>query len=157
MNDDFDPSDALIHATSDIVVSYVRNNALRLEDLSAFIIGVHDSLRTLSNAADEVQPETGQAPAVAVKKSVTPDHIICLECGAKFKAIKRHLFTSHQMTPDQYRAKWALPGDYPIVTSSYSSARSAMAKAAGLGRKAAPQAEAGVLRKPTRARKAATN
>lgn len=110
---------------------------LRLTAKRHLIVNVHAALhhQIAAPAADTSEP---QKPAVPIKKSVTPDYILCLEDGKQFKSLKRHLATHHGVTPDEYRAKWGLPADYPMVAPNYSASRSALAKATGLGRKAAP-------------------
>lgn len=133
--------------TVDLVAAYVSNNAIRAADLAALIETVYGTLGTLSEAKPEVKEEVPQAPAVPIKKSITPDFLICLEDGKKFRSLKRHLGTVYNMTPDQYRAKWGLARDYPMVAPAYSAVRSKLAKDIGLGRpakaaaKAAPAAE----------------
>lgn len=128
----------LIEQTTDIVAAYVSNNPLPSTDLPKLIADIHAAISGLSNgavAAAEAKP----VPAVSIKKSVTPDYLICLEDGKKFKSLKRHLATHHNLTPDEYRQKWNLPADYPMVAPNYSASRSALAKASGLGRKSAPE------------------
>lgn len=122
----------LIELTADIVAAYVANNQLDGVQLGDLISSVHDSLVKLSTGASEPASEP-QQPAVPVKRSVTPDYIICLEDGKKFKSLKRHLRTSYDLTPEQYRAKWGLPSDYPMVAPNYAASRSALAKSMGLG------------------------
>ena len=118
----------------DIVTTYVSNNAIQADDLPKLISEVYASISALAHAPEQTEPEPLK-PAVPIKKSVTRDHIICLEDGLKYKSIKRHLNVSHDMTPDQYRAKWGLPADYPMVAPSYSERRSTLAKKSGLGKK----------------------
>lgn len=122
----------LIELTADIVAAYVANNQLDGVQLGDLISSVHDSLVKLTTGASEPVAEP-QQPAVPVKRSVTPDYIICLEDGKKFKSLKRHLRTSYDLTPEQYRAKWGLPSDYPMVAPNYAASRSALAKSMGLG------------------------
>ena len=127
---------------ADIVSAYVANNSVASGDLPSLIASVHGSLVKLS--IGETEPAVEEArPAVPIKKSVTPDYIICLEDGKKFKSLKRHLRTQYNMSPEDYRAKWGLPADYPMVAPNYAAARSSLAKSMGLGqqrRKAAPTA-----------------
>ncbi|CDX53852.1 Transcriptional regulatory protein ros [Mesorhizobium plurifarium] len=131
-------SDALIELTADVVAAYVSNNPVPLSELPALIGQVHVALKaTLGAAPEKAEPLT---PAVPIKKSVTPDYIISLEDGKKFKSLKRHLATHYGLTPDEYRAKWGLPADYPMVAPNYAATRSALAKTIGLGRKPAEQA-----------------
>ncbi len=136
-----------IDFTADIVAAYVSNNSVAAADLPALIESVHRALGQLG--APVAPPVEEQKPAVPVKKSVTPEYIICLEDGKKFKSLKRHLRTSYGMTPDVYREKWGLPKDYPMVAPAYAAARSELAKNMGLGqsRKKAPAAP---VKKPTR-------
>ena len=133
MTDEMKSAD-LLALTADIVSAHVSNNVVAVSDLSVLIANVYASLSTLGVApAAEV---SAQKPAVAVRLSVKPDHLVCLEDGKKQKTLKRHLMTSHGLTPDAYRAKWDLPADYPMVAPNYAAQRSAMAKENGLGRKA---------------------
>lgn len=129
-------SDLLIELTSDVVCAYVSNNPVPAAELPGLIVQVHDALRQGAVAPQAAPPEP-QKPAVPVRKSVTPDHIVCLEDGKPFKSLKRHLTSHHGLTPDEYRAKWGLPADYPMVAPNYAAARSALAKSMGLGRKSA--------------------
>lgn len=129
-------NDLLVELTVEVVAAYVSKNALRPTDLSALIENVHASLATLDMAKEEA--EIGSArpePAVNPKKSVTPDYIICLEDGKKFKSIKRHLMNKFGLTPEQYRQRWDLDPTYPMVAPNYTVLRSALAKRSGLGRK----------------------
>lgn len=128
----------LVELTADVVSAYVSNNPVPVLELPALITQVHQSLATLGSAKAPVADEEKPVPAVPVKKSVTPDFIICLEDGKKFKSLKRHLTTHYNMTPEDYRAKWHLPRDYPMVAPNYAAQRSALALASGLGRKGAP-------------------
>ena len=122
----------LIDLTADIVSAYVSNNTVASTDLPNLINEVYGALQRTSNAAQEPEPEPLK-PAVPVKKSVMPDYIICLEDGKKFKSLKRHLRTHYDMTPDEYREKWELGPDYPMVAPNYAAARSELAKKMGLG------------------------
>ena len=121
-----------IELTASIVSSYVSNNPVAAQDLSALINQVHAALARVSSGQGEVASEPLK-PAVSVKKSITADFIVCLEDGKKFKSLKRHLRTQYNMTPDQYREKWSLPPDYPMVAPNYAIARSELAKQMGLG------------------------
>ena len=121
-----------IELTADIVSAYVSNNAVAAGDISSLISQVHAALLRVSNGQSEVVSEALK-PAIAVKKSITPDHLICLEDGKKFKSLKRHLRTQYNMTPENYREKWGLPADYPMVAPNYAEARSQLAKQMGLG------------------------
>ena len=121
-----------IELAADIVSAYVSNNSVPSSDLASLIGDVHTALIRVAGGAVEA-PAEAPKPAVPVKKSVTPDYIICLEDGKKFKSLKRHLRTQYSMTPEQYREKWALPADYPMVAPNYAKARSDLAKEMGLG------------------------
>lgn len=121
--------------TAEIVAAYVSHNSLSVADLPKFIADTHAALRGLS-AAPKQAPAERPVPAVPIKKSVTPDYLICLEDGKKFKSLKRHLSTHYNLSPEDYRERWGLPTDYPMVAPSYSATRSSLAKANGLGRKA---------------------
>ncbi|WP_184721854.1 MucR family transcriptional regulator [Caulobacter sp.] len=126
-----DQSD-LIEMTAGIVSAYVGNNTVATADLPALIKQIHSALAAVgSPAAEPAAPP--KEPAVPLKKSITPDYLICLEDGRKFKSLKRHLRTKYDMTPEDYRAKWGLPKDYPMVAPNYAEARSNLAKQMGLG------------------------
>ena len=123
----------LLRMTAQVVAAYVSNNPVPAAQLAEVIRAIHASLAGLeSNGAPSAG---GEAPAVPVKKSVTPEYIICLEDGKKLKMLKRHLRTAYGLSPEQYRAKWGLPADYPMVAPTYAAQRSAFAKKIGLGRK----------------------
>jgi predicted transcriptional regulator len=122
----------LVEMAAEIVSAYVSANQVPSQDLPALIRTVYAALQDVSGVATPTQ-ETAQEPAVPVKKSVTPDFIICLEDGKKFKSLKRHLRTRYGMTPDEYRAKWGLAHDYPMVAPNYAKERSNLAKRMGLG------------------------
>ena len=139
-----------IELTADIVSAYVGNNPLPAASLPDLIASVSASVRKLGNAVAVESPALN--PAVNPKRSVFPDHIVCLEDGKKFKSLKRHLMTDHDLSPDEYRTKWSLPPDYPMVAPNYSATRSALAKSSGLGRKpAVPAATAKVTKRKTKA------
>ena len=125
-------SASYIALTAEIVSAYVSNNSVPAGDLPGLISQVHSALSRVSTGAVEVTSDPLK-PAVPVKKSVHPDFIVCLEDGKKFKSLKRHLRTQYEMTPEQYREKWALPADYPMVAPNYAAARSQLAKQMGLG------------------------
>jgi predicted transcriptional regulator len=125
----------LVGLTADIVSAYVSMNAVPVSELPALIASIHSSLSGVRQPVPVEQSK--QEPAVNPKRSVFPDYIICLEDGKKFKSLKRHLM-SFGLTPNEYRAKWGLKTDYPMVAPNYAEQRSALAKASGLGRKAAP-------------------
>ncbi len=121
--------------TTDIVSAYVSNNAISGEKLPEFIGSVYKALSNASLQQVE-QPKVELKPAVPVKKSLTQDYIVCLEDGKKFKSLKRHLQAHYGLSPDEYRQKWGLPRDYPMVAPAYAAARSNLAKTMGLGRRA---------------------
>ena len=123
----------LMQLTSEIVAAHVSNNPVPLGELSGLIQTVHSTLTGLSKPAVEPEPEL--KPAVNPKKSVTDDYIVCLEDGKKLKMLKRHLARAYDMTPEQYRAKWGLPYDYPMVAPAYAKKRQELARKIGLGRK----------------------
>lgn len=123
----------LIALTADIVSSHVTNNTVAVGDLPQLIRNVHDALAGLETPAPA--PVVELVPSVSIRASVKPDHIVCLEDGKKFKMLKRHLSTDHDLTIDEYRARWGLPADYPMVAPNYAEARRQLAKDMGLGRK----------------------
>jgi len=123
----------LLALTSDIVAAHVSNNAVSTTELPSLIETVFGKLSQLGGAGAE--PEVELKPAVPIKKSVHDDYLVCLEDGKKLKMLKRHLKTAYNMTPDEYRAKWGLPPDYPMVAPSYARKRQELAKKIGLGRK----------------------
>ena len=121
-----------IALTAEIVSAYVSNNTVPATDIPALINQVHAALTRVNAGGPETSGEALK-PAVSVKKSITPEYIVCLEDGKKFKSLKRHLRTQYNMTPEQYREKWNLPADYPMVAPNYAAARSELAKQMGLG------------------------
>ena len=121
-----------IGLTADIVSAYVSNNSVPAAEIPALINQVHAALARVSTTRGEYSADAVK-PAVAVKKSITADYIVCLEDGKKFKSLKRHLRTQYNITPEQYREKWGLPQDYPMVAPNYAAARSQLAKQMGLG------------------------
>ncbi len=123
----------MIELAADIVSAYVSKNSVPLAELSNVINSVHATLNQIASGLTVPSVAPLSEPAVAIKKSVTPDFIICLEDGKQFKSLKRHLRTAYGMTPDQYRDKWGLKPDYPMVAPAYAKRRSALAKASGLG------------------------
>ena len=144
-----------IELAADIVSAYVSKNSLPSTELPALINSVHGTLAKIASGQVEEAP-VALTPAVPVKKSVTPDYIICLEDGKKFKSLKRHLRTTYDLTPEQYRTKWSLPAEYPMVAPNYAKARSELAKSMGLGqqrkaRKSAREGSATKARAATRA------
>lgn len=128
-----DTNEMLITLTSDIVAAHVSNNSVSVDDVSTLISKVYGALAGLGQAV--VVVETLPEPAVSIRSSVKPDFIVCLEDGKKLKMLKRHLMTHYNMTPDQYRARWSLPADYPMVAPNYAEKRRELAKKIGLGRK----------------------
>lgn len=122
----------LIDLTADIVAAHVSNNSVAVSDLPQLIANVHGALGSLSTAPAAA---TRAEPSVSVRSSIKPDYIVCLEDGKRMKMLKRHLMTDHQMTPDQYRQKWGLNSDYPMVAPNYAEQRSNLAKSIGLGNK----------------------
>src|SRR5438045_8590476 len=125
--------DELLRMTADVVAAYVSNNTLAAAQLADVIHAVYNSLRGLDGQVAEA-PSEPLKPAVPIRKSITPDYLICLEDGKKLKMLKRHLRSTYSMTPDEYRAKWSLPADYPMVAPKYAEQRSGFAKKIGLGR-----------------------
>jgi len=132
-NAENDMNETLITLTSDIVAAHVSNNSVSGDELSSLITSVYGALAGLGQSVPvvEVLPE----PAVSIRSSVKPDFIVCLEDGKKLKMLKRHLMTHYNLTPDQYRQRWSLPADYPMVAPNYAEKRRELAKKIGLGRK----------------------
>jgi predicted transcriptional regulator len=128
-----DMNETLITLTADIVSAHVSNNSVAVNDLPTLIQNVHVALSGLGTRAQE--PEVRPEPAVSIRSSVKPDFIVCLEDGKKLKMLKRHLMTHYQMTPDEYRQKWGLNADYPMVAPNYAEQRRSLAKKIGLGTK----------------------
>ncbi len=126
-------NETLITLTADIVSAHVSNNSVAVNDLPTLIQNVHVALSGLGTRAQE--PEVKPEPAVSIRSSVKPDFIVCLEDGKKLKMLKRHLMTHYQMTPDEYRQKWGLNSDYPMVAPNYAEQRRSLAKKIGLGTK----------------------
>ncbi len=127
-------SNELVELSADIVSAFVSNNPVQAGDLPTLIGDVHDALMKASQKSLTPQREEIK-PAVPIKKSITPDYIICLEDGKKYKSLKRHLRTLYNLSPEEYREKWGLPHDYPMVAPNYAAARSNLAKKMGLGQK----------------------
>jgi len=128
-------SDDLLKLTAEVVAAYVSNNPIPVAEVPSMIKSVHGTLGGLVGASPGELP-TAQKPAIAIKRSVTPDYIVCLEDGKKLKMLKRYLRSNYNMTPEEYRAKWGLPADYPMVAPNYAAQRSEFAKKIGLGRTA---------------------
>lgn len=122
----------LIGLVADIVSAYVSHNSVPATDLPALIATTHAAIAGLGSEP-QAPAEEKPAPAVSIKKSITPDFLVCLEDGKKFKSLKRHLRTAYDMSPEEYRARWGLPPDYPMVAPAYAEARSTLAKKMGLG------------------------
>ena len=133
-----------IELAADLVSAFVSNNPVPAAELPTLIGNVHAALTKVASGTPKQAVEAPKAPVVSVKKSVQPDYIVCLEDGKRFKSLKRHLRTVYDLTPDQYRAKWGLPADYPMVAPNYAAARSELAKQLGLGqrRRSEPVVEA---------------
>lgn len=125
--------ETLITLTADIVSAHVSNNSVAVNDLPTLIQNVHGALNALGGRKSE--PEARPEPAVSIRSSIKPDFIVCLEDGKKLKMLKRHLMTHYQMTPDEYRQKWGLNADYPMVAPNYAEQRRTLAKKIGLGTK----------------------
>jgi predicted transcriptional regulator len=121
-----------IALTADIVSAYLSHNSVAASEISGLINQVHSALVRVSGSQSESTPEPLK-PAISIKKSITPEYLVCLEDGKKFKSLKRHLRTQYNLTPEQYRDKWNLPPDYPMVAPNYAAARSQLAKEMGLG------------------------
>ena len=122
-----------IELAADVVAAFVSNNSVPVGELPALIQAVHTSVKSLAEGPQSTTPQVeAKAPAVPIRKSVTPDYLICLEDGKQFKSLRRHL-SILGMTPEQYREKWSLPADYPMVAPNYAARRSALAKSMGLG------------------------
>lgn len=128
-----DMTETLITLTSDIVAAHVSNNSVAVDDVPSLITNVYGALSVLGQA--EEKEEERPEPAVSIRSSVKPDYIVCLEDGKKLKMLKRHLMTHYNMTPEQYRQRWNLPADYPMVAPNYAEKRRELAKKIGLGRK----------------------
>ena len=133
MADQENGEDTLLTLTADIVAAHVSNNSVAVNDLPSLIQNVHSALTGISrsSAAPEAKPE----PKVSIRSSIKPDYIVCLEDGKKLKMLKRHLMTHYDMTPEQYRQKWGLSSDYPMVAPNYAEQRRTLAKSIGLGTK----------------------
>ena len=141
--------DTLLTLTADIVAAHVSNNSVAVNDLPTLIANVHTALAGLTGAAPA--PEAKPEPKVPIRSSIKPDFIVCLEDGKKLKMLKRHLMTHYSMTPDQYRQKWGLNADYPMVAPNYAEQRRMLAKSIGLGTKRRKPGPAGKAA-PTKAR-----
>lgn len=133
MADNQDNEDTLLTLTADIVAAHVSNNNVAVNDLPGLIVNVHSALSGVSGASAAV--ESRPEPAVSIRSSIKPDYLVCLEDGKKLKMLKRHLMTHYSMTPDDYRRKWGLSADYPMVAPNYAEQRRVLAKSIGLGTK----------------------
>ena len=133
MPDNQAADETLLTLTADIVAAHVSNNSVAVNDLPNLIQNVHAALNSISSAASA--PEAKPEPKVSIRSSIKPDFIVCLEDGKKLKMLKRHLMTHYNMTPDQYRQKWGLSADYPMVAPNYAEQRRTLAKSIGLGTK----------------------
>jgi predicted transcriptional regulator len=133
MNDNETADDTLLTLTADIVAAHVSNNSVAVNDLPNLIQNVHSALSVIS--ASRGAPEAKPEPKVPIRTSIKPDYIVCLEDGKRLKMLKRHLMTHYSLTPDQYRQKWGLPADYPMVAPNYAEQRRTLAKSIGLGTK----------------------
>ena len=134
MSDQADTNEMLVTLTADIVAAHVSNNSVAVSDLPLLIANVHGALAGLGTKAPEPEAKK-QEPAVSVRSSIKPDYVVCLEDGKKLKMLKRHLMTHYNLTPDQYRQKWGLNADYPMVAPNYAEQRRTLAKKIGLGTK----------------------
>lgn len=133
MSDNESNEDTLLTLTADIVAAHVSNNSVAVNDLPTLIQNVHSALSGISGSSSA--PEAKPEPKVSIRSSIKPDYIVCLEDGKKLKMLKRHLMTHYNMTPDQYRQKWGLSADYPMVAPNYAEQRRTLAKSIGLGTK----------------------
>lgn len=131
---ELDMHETLITLTADIVAAHVSNNSVAVSDIPGLIENVHRALNSLTPGEAAEEPELPE-PAVSIRASVKPDYIVCLEDGKKLKMLKRHLMTHYNMTPEEYRTRWSLPADYPMVAPNYAATRRELAKKIGLGRK----------------------
>jgi predicted transcriptional regulator len=136
----------IIEMTAEIVAAYVENNSVAAGELPGLIQSVHRALTGVTAGPETVEAPPKE-PAVPVRRSITPDHLVCLEDGRKFKSLKRHLRTKYNMSPEEYRTKWGLPKDYPMVAPNYAKARSELAKQMGLGQGGRQAARAGAKRR----------
>ena len=127
-------NEQLVQLTADIVAAHVANNNVAVGDVGNLVQRVYEALSALEKPTTDAQQEE-KTPVVSVRASIKPDFIVCMECGAKQRMLKRHLMTAHQMTPEQYRSDYGLPRDYPMVAPNYSEQRRALAHSIGLGRK----------------------
>lgn len=141
-----------VELTVRVVADYVSNNTVPARDLPQLLQQVHEAFARLGGAAPAALVDV-LSPAVPIKKSVTPDYIVCLEDGKQFKSLRRHLLSAYGLTPEAYRAKWGLPATYPMVAPNYAAQRSELAKSLGLGRKPAPKPAPAATKTSTRRKK----
>lgn len=134
-------NEKLVELTADIVSAHVVNNTVSVGDMATLVQRVYEALSGLNEAQEPARKE--KTPVVSARASVKPDYLVCMECGGKHKMLKRHLMNAHNMTPDQYRADYGLPRDYPMVAPNYSEQRRTLAHSIGLGRRRGPRTEAG--------------
>jgi predicted transcriptional regulator len=127
-------NDDLVQMTTQIVTSYISRNTVPTDQLGGVIQAIHDALRSVGSAPATAPAPVPAKPAVPIRRSIQPDYIVCLEDGKKLKMLKRHLRTTYSLSPEEYRAKWGLPADYPMVAPNYAEQRSAFAKKIGLGK-----------------------
>lgn len=135
-------NEKLVELTADIVAAHVTNNTVSVGDMSGLVQRVYEALSSVAAGPDESR-RAAKTPIVSVRSSIKPDFIVCMECGGKHKMLKRHLMNAHKMTPDQYRADYGLPRDYPMVAPNYSEQRRSLAHSIGLGRRRPPAEAAG--------------
>ena len=128
-----EPINELVAFAADITAAFVAANKVGAGDLPGLLKSIHDALSAAASGSDVKALAEAKAPAVPIKRSITPDFIVCLEDGLRFKSLKRHLLTKYDLSPEGYRAKWGLPHDYPMVAPNYAVARSVLAKSMGLG------------------------
>ncbi|CAK0755408.1 Transcriptional regulatory protein MucR [uncultured Gammaproteobacteria bacterium] len=134
MSSETDQNKNLVQLTATVVSAYVVKNAVAVPNLAELIASVYNSLRRARMTETTPEPQPAQAPAVPVRKSIQPDSVTCLDCGKKFKMLKRHIMTDHGLTTGDYRVKWSLPAEYPMVAPNYAQQRSELAVKIGLGR-----------------------
>lgn len=146
MEQEHQQRETLLTLTAEIVAAHAGNNTVALSDLPKLIVNVHTALSELGRP--ELVEDPAPVPAVSIRASVKHDYIVCLEDGMKLKMLKRHLATTYNMTPEQYRARWNLPADYPMVAPAYAEKRRELAKAIGLGRKSSKKQPSGIRAKP---------
>ena len=147
-------AEQLLRMTAELAAAYLSNNNPAVSEIPETISAIHQSLAGLNNGLAETEPSS---PAVPIRRSVTPDYLVCLEDGKKQRALKRHLRTAHNLSPEDYRRRWGLPGNYPMVAPSYAAVRSAISKKIGLGRRTAAKSTRQPASKERRAASPAAN